>query len=297
MTPKIQVITETSNRVRRRNESYARIILLPSSEGIITHGSSSNEAWGVTRKFRAVRGRVLIDENNWFDIDHDSADQRKKPITLLYQYYERTIQELIAQEWLAIRRSLVPVVSHPELTLEIVEKEVRGISGVYESFEALSPATRRQILVGLVSADVVPLKRDPVWDYETGYLAHPNRANLDLLSDLRDFEGQIIGYHGTSASIARQIVANGFTNQLCVEGANGVWFWDGRMRDTAHYNGVRKAEELRERKYAVISARLDNPEPDRKGRLQWLATADRIHLLSVDYFSVKQDRPFFLSPF
>jgi hypothetical protein len=102
--------------------------------------------------------------------------------------------------------------------------------------------------------------------------------------------GVVIGYHGTSASRARMIEANGFENRVAVDQRTGVFAWDETMKDNAKSFGKDRAKKDGDSQYAVIVLEMTNPEPDylqgRNG--EWKAYADQTKVLSVQYYSVDE---------
>lgn len=55
--------------------------------------------------------------------------------------------------------------------------------------------------------------------------------------------GIVIGYHGTSATKAREIEANGFENKVAVDKRSGVFAWDESMKENATSFGKKRAEQ------------------------------------------------------
>lgn len=98
----------------------------------------------------------------------------------------------------------------------------------------------------------------------------------------------VIGMHGTSAAIARQIEKDGLQNYRCVEGYYGVWFADDSVPSLAETHGTRKALKQGDSSYAVITAQLKYPQPDTKGRKQWLADASNTQVLKVEYYEIDE---------
>lgn len=98
--------------------------------------------------------------------------------------------------------------------------------------------------------------------------------------------GVVRGFHGTSASNAKAIERVGLTNQLCVEGETGVWFWDEDVAQNAAYNAQRKARETGDSQGAVIEGNLRHPRPDQKGRKQWLANASDVEITGIKYMNL-----------
>ena len=109
------------------------------------------------------------------------------------------------------------------------------------------------------------------------------RIYQELCRKLEKHNGRIVGFHGTSADIARVIEEVGFKDQVCVEGGYGIWFYDEDVANTAEIAAKRKAQERGQSRGAVIRAELSNPKPDTKGRKQWLAHSSSITVLDVQY--------------
>lgn len=112
------------------------------------------------------------------------------------------------------------------------------------------------------------------------------RVYNELTGKLASQDGRIIGHHGTTAINARAIEANGFVDNTCEEGACGVWFADEETRGIAEVRAARKAQESGEREIAIITAELNHPSPDARGRKQWLARAEQVEILNVEYRSL-----------
>lgn len=114
--------------------------------------------------------------------------------------------------------------------------------------------------------------------------------NLRITQELEGklANGQPIkGFHGTSAANAQRIEESGFQDHTCVEGDTGVWFWDADVAPNAAYNGQQKARKIGDNKYAVIEAELTRPQPDRKGRKQWLASSSDARVTNVTYHDLE----------
>lgn len=109
-----------------------------------------------------------------------------------------------------------------------------------------------------------------------------------LLQKLITQGGDIIGLHGTSAAITQRIETEGFRNYRCIEGGYGVWFADDSVPGLAVIPGIRKALENGDSRYAIITAQLNEPQPDVNGRKQWLAHASSTKILNIAYFDLQQ---------
>lgn len=99
-------------------------------------------------------------------------------------------------------------------------------------------------------------------------------------------QGVLEGFHGTSASRARSIQETGPENYRCVEGEFGVWFHDDEKKGNAQLHGIDKAREDGDSQYAIIRARSAEARPDLRGRPQWIAAADKLEILSVEFFDL-----------
>jgi hypothetical protein len=114
------------------------------------------------------------------------------------------------------------------------------------------------------------------------------QINGDLLKKIKS--GQLIkGYHGTSSGNAKKIEDGGFENHTCIEGQTGVWFWDSDVQQNASYNGTQKARKTGDKGYAIIEAELTKPQPDIKGRKQWLSSASCATVTKVSYFNLEDN--------
>lgn len=96
----------------------------------------------------------------------------------------------------------------------------------------------------------------------------------------------IKGFHGTCAEFGHQIEDEGFANQICIEGEYGIWFWDEEAQNNAIIKGQYKATQKGDTEYAVVEAELHKPQPDTKGRPQWLVDARDAKITSVRYFNL-----------
>lgn len=112
------------------------------------------------------------------------------------------------------------------------------------------------------------------------------RVYNELTGKLASQDGRIIGHHGTTANNAHAIESDGFMNNTCEEGDYGVWFADGDVPGVAEARAAKKAQELGEQEIAIITAELIHPRPDARGRKQWLARAEQVEILNVEYRSL-----------
>jgi hypothetical protein len=112
------------------------------------------------------------------------------------------------------------------------------------------------------------------------------QRKLNAMLKKKERQGGIVfGYHGTSATRAREIQQNGFQDARCVEGGFGVYFWDDDYPNNALAPARKKAEEDGDNQYAVIEARCTNARPDfLMGRPQWLVNSGNIEILDIQFY-------------
>ncbi len=102
-------------------------------------------------------------------------------------------------------------------------------------------------------------------------------------------EGVVKGYHGTSASLGREIMEGGFNDQRDAEGGFGIYFWDEEVANNARWHGQDKAKKLGENEYVVIEAQLNDPRLDfLMGRPQWVANRDNAKILNITYYKLEE---------
>ena len=100
--------------------------------------------------------------------------------------------------------------------------------------------------------------------------------------------GVVIGYHGTSASRAREIESTGFENKVAVDQRSGVFAWDEDMQENAINFGKSRAIKDGDSEFAIVRVEMTNPEPDyHQGRRgEWKAYADKVKILDIQFYSV-----------
>ncbi|HBQ50792.1 hypothetical protein A3B42_04050 [Candidatus Daviesbacteria bacterium RIFCSPLOWO2_01_FULL_38_10] len=113
-----------------------------------------------------------------------------------------------------------------------------------------------------------------------------SQEQLDSLNRMiakKERQGGVVkGYHGTSASLGREIMRGGFKDQRDAEGGFGIYFWDEEVANNARLYGQDKAKKLGESEYAVIEAELNDPRPDfLMGRPQWVVNGDNANILNI----------------
>ena len=108
-----------------------------------------------------------------------------------------------------------------------------------------------------------------------------------MLEKRRGLGGLICGFHGTSQKRARRIMKCGFKNCRCDEGGYGVYFWDEEFRKNALEFARKKAVDDDDNSIAIIKVIANKPEPDwLEGRPQWIAPAEKIGIIKVEYLSI-----------
>lgn len=106
-----------------------------------------------------------------------------------------------------------------------------------------------------------------------------------MLAKIKKQSEEVVGWHGTSGKIGKIIKDQGFKNFRCQEGGYGVYFWDEDCRDKAIEIARERMSGNGDKEFALIKAKIKNPNPDLlMGRPQWLAEAEKIKILSIEFF-------------
>ena len=133
----------------------------------------------------------------------------------------------------------------------------------------------------------------------------PSSANIAFanaqMERLQQAGGIAFGYHGTSVSAARAILASGFQNRQPsrLDQMSAVYFTEGIDEKSllgAREYGINKALWRNEREYAVILAKFRNPDADfMTGQSLWAVQAQNIMEYSVSFYAVPEEfQPTFL---
>lgn len=110
-------------------------------------------------------------------------------------------------------------------------------------------------------------------------IAQENKAWMK--QQLKENEGRVVGYHGTSSTVAGEIAVNGFQNSVNAEGRRGVSAWHpvAAGRAAAFAEDRAQMHEDAEGKGVVFEIAMTNPKVDHLGRLEWLADAGKVEIL------------------